>query len=287
LLPHLLLPPLACSLAPPIGFVQETDASIEGGLPLTPDFAKLILGHNGQHPTPPNPALLPIAERWMVNNYATTETACPVASAIVGSDELKSDLESLALALSAGPLSELRAAEVHKRISELERCESGGGEGACTYKELLEREMKLSGQVDDNGATLSTVADRISMYKRELEGSSCQPRDGSIGIDLESYTQFLKGDPLPAAAQSEVAARWPALVGAVTGGADAVLVAVRKVAPKTLSLQELKTSEVAESTAFVEALDEEWVLGLSAAEKRQWTVIHAKFQMHPLKIFQR
>jgi hypothetical protein len=222
----------------------------------------------------------------MVANYVSTEVDCAVSTALAGSDELRSELESLALALSTGPLAELRTIEVNKRVSELERCEAGGGEGACTYKELLEREMKLSGQVDDNGASLTTIADRIGMYKRELEGSSCQPCN-HVEIDLASYTEFLKGGPLPAAAQRVVGERWPALVSAVSGGTDALLVAVRKISPKTLSLQELKDSEVGASSAFVEALNEDWVLGLTDAEKKQWTVIHAKFQMHPLKIFQR
>ena len=63
--------------------------------------------------------------------------------------------------------------------------------------------------------------------------------------------------------------------------------AVRKVAPKTLSLQELKDEELTGSTAFVQALDEAWVLGLTSEEKRQFAVIHAKFRLHPLRIFQR
>jgi len=81
-------------------------------------------------------------------------------------------------------------------------------------------------------------------------------------------------------------------------GIDEILQLCREAGPKTIPMHELATAAAAgkstsaidpltESREYMQNLNDDWLLGLSEKELRQWALIHAKFRSHPLRLVQR
>jgi len=283
-------------------------------LPLTPDFTKMLLGHNGQHPCAPSNALMGAA----LNHLTDDRAAAHASGAASGASRLGSILSSSSAigdkatggkrkaavvfvmqALSARAVAERRLVQVGDRIAELDKCM-----GTPPQRALLEQELKMAKQVDESGQRVGTIEERVAMYEREAQALKDSMSDLAIDVSEADYAAFLKTGALDAKHVAAVEAS-PGIADllvdidaqdvAASGGSAGesaiaeVLQLCREAGPKTTPMHELSgvAGDLVASREWVEKLDDEWVLGLSDKQVAQWTLIHSKFQAHPLRLVQR
>jgi len=187
---------------------------------------------------------------------------------------------------------------------------------------LVEREMQMSKQTDAQGQPVTTIAARIKLYEDEraqLQHSLASPSSSSrepshshhrvLDVSGEEYARFLRTGELDdhharviishCEGIADLAAEIEACGSATaTSGLGEILQLCREAGPKTVPMHELavgdaaseasaSASALAESREYMRRLNDDWVLGLTTAEMRQWTLIHAKFRAHPLRLVQR
>jgi len=270
-----------------------------GQVPLTPDFTKLLLGHNGQHPCPPSTLLMESAMHQMVTARATASpnklNKLLIATQLAdeaGCEERRTVVVQLLKALSRRALAGFRLRQIDQRVEELKVCTVNE-----SFRALLEQELALAQQVDENGKAVETIDDRVQLYEKEktrLETALGEDsRDGlSLDVTEEEYANFLRTGELDDKHVNAIQAHdacQSLLSDAGSGGLGQLLQLCRKTGYKTVPMNELiaDNNALGESRDFMHTLDDEWLLGLNEKQLAEWSLIYAKFRFHPLKLVQR
>jgi pyruvate/oxaloacetate carboxyltransferase len=256
-------------------YVRGLDAA------MTPDYAKLLLGHNGAHPCPPNSVLLSSALKWMLADYVGQNKDSQVAAFAGAGASNMDQLHEIAESLAANALIELREQQIIDRIAELEKCQANP-----EFSAMLTTELKLSKQTNYSGEPVRTIQDRIDIYKHELAEGQKKAAGLWLSVGLSEYTEFLKTQEMNQNAKDLIANKYPEVCASID--MSELLTCFSFIGPKTTSMQELiPENTMDESHEYLEKLNSDWVLGLSEDKICEWSVIHAKFKKHPLRIFQR